>query len=236
MSTVQIESDQYWKELKWGKFSASLEFNLLSKGSFNKKTGLNEVFGDGAISYIRRVARQAFTMFNPEDEMETYAMKQGKAKEADSFAYLEKMLGRRDVLTYYGGLNPLFEPYAPYKDDSGTSPDSVAWKDEGARIASFGAELKNPAGDTHADYLEFVKDHHDLKRYSSMYYVQIQKAMMTFGCDMWLWCSHNEYFPTAQRMLIIEVPADKNFQNELDARLDLAIKKKYEFIETWKSR
>lgn len=233
---MELEQRDEWKFLKWGKFSASLEFNLMTPGKFDKETKTTSIFSEGGLTYIRKTAREAFTIFNEEDQPETFAMKMGKAKESISFQYLEKVLGRRDVLTYYGGLNPLFEPYAPYKDDSGTSPDSVAWKDEGARIASFGAELKNPNGDTHADYLEFIKDHHDLKRYSSMYYTQVQKAMSTFQCDMWLWCSHNEYFPPAQRMLIIEVPANKNFQNELDARLDSAIKKKYEHIEIWKSR
>jgi hypothetical protein len=236
MSNISIESDQKWKELKWGMFSASLEFNLLSPGKYDKTTGTTPIFGDGAISYIRRVARQAFTLYNTEDEMETYAMKQGKAKESESFSELCRQLGRNDVLTYYGGLNALFVPYAPYKDDSGTSPDSVAWLDESARIASFGAELKNPSGDVHANYIEYVRDQQDLKKYSLMYFTQVQKAMMTFNCDTWLWCSHNEYFPSKQRLHIVEVVADKNFQNELEARIGMAVQKKHELIEIWKSR
>jgi hypothetical protein len=230
---VDIDPIQAWKEKKWSLFSASEEWKLTIPGKEDKKLGIRPMFGETGMTYIKKIARQAITQYNDEDQPETYAMKLGKAKEPDSFAYLCKMLGRFDIMEYYGGHNPLFELYTP---DSGTSPDAVAWKDKTARIASFGCELKNPSGDTHFDYLMNIKNQETLKSYCPEYYTQVQKAMMTFKTDLWLWCSHNEYFKGRDRLLVIEVREDKNFQNDLDARIAAATKKKYEFIEQLKNR
>ena len=112
----------------------------------------------------------------------------------------------------------------------------VAWKDEANKIASFGCELKNPSSAVHMEYLLTIKDSQDLKKESIEYYTQCQFAMMTFKTDLWHWCSHNEYFRGNDRMLIIEVPADKNFQADLEVKLGMAIKKKNEFIEQLKNR
>ncbi len=230
---VEVDPRQAWLEKKWGRFSASEEGQLTVMGPADKKTGVRPFFGDGAVTYIREVARQAYTMFNDEeDQGMSFQMKMGIAKEHISFAYLQKMLGR-DVLTYYGNLNPLFELYT---EDSGTSPDSVAWKDELNKIVSFGAELKNPSGKIHMHYLETVRTWEDLKKESIKFYTQCQKAMMTFKTDLWLWCSHNEYFPAKDRMLIIEIPADKAFQADLDIRIEMATKEKYKVMENLKNR
>lgn len=229
---IEVDPIQVWKEAKFGKFSASEEDVLLTPGFYDKKTGITPMFGLGALTYIEETAVDAYTIYSEEDNPETFEMKMGKAKEGLSFAWLLHQLGR-DVLDYYGTLNPFFHLYTP---DSGTSPDSVAWKDYEAKIAYFGAELKNPSRLVHAQYLRTIKDQYDLKTKKRKFYTQVQKAMMTFKCDLWLWCTHNEYFRGKDRMLIIEVKEDRNFQNELDARIAAATKLKYEFIEQLKNR
>lgn len=228
-----IEQAEQWKLDKWGKFSASEEWKLMAKGTMDKKTLTIPMFSEGGMTYIGEVAREAYTLYNEEDNGESFAMRNGKAKEHISFGWLINKVLKTDVLTYYGNLNPIFQLYTA---DSGTSPDSVAWKDYAAGIASFGAELKNPTAKVHMEYLMTIKDQQDLKAKCLNYYTQVQKAMMTFKTDLWLWCSHNEYFPEKDRMLIIEVKADKNFQNDLDARIAAATKEKYKIIEQLKNR
>ncbi len=213
-----------WKLAKWGNFSASEMSKLLSKG-----TG-SETFGVGARTYINKIARQAYTTFNEEDEVETKAMKDGKMREPVSFAFLEKLLGFNGLI-YYGGGNPIFHHYCP---DSGCSPDVIAPID--ANTVSFGAELKNPTGDVHMEYLRKIKDQYDLKKESEIYYCQSQFSLMAYKCDLWLWCSHNEYFPFKDRMLIVEVKPDKSYQANLDIRLKMAIKERNRLIEELKNR
>lgn len=228
---IDQDNSEKWLLAKWGLFSASQLYHIMVPGKVDKATGLKPLFGEGAITYIKKIAREASTLFNMDENPMSYAMKMGKVREPASAAYYMKSIGVE--MNYYGGGEPLFHHYCP---DSGASPDLVLWKDEGARIASFGCEMKNPSGDTHFDYLFNIKDAADLKKISLEYYTQCQFSMLVFKTDLWHWCSHNEYFPDPNRLLLIEVPADKNFQNELDARLSAAVKLKYEFINQLKNR
>lgn len=214
-----------WKRKKWGCYSGSQIFHLMVPG---KET----LFSPGGITYIESIAREGYTAFNEEESVESYAMKMGKVREPQSFAFLQKMLGF-DGMEYYGGDNPYFHKYCK---DSGVSPDAVAWKDKKAGIASFGAELKNPTGKVHMHYLRTIKDHLDLKKQSSEYYNQCQMSCLAFNTDHWLWCSHNEFFPFKDRMLIIEIPAEKNHQTSMSMRIKMAVKNKYEIIEELKNR
>lgn len=228
---INLENVDQWKINKFGKFSASEIWKLTIGGREDKKTGAKAMFGETALSYIKKIACQSFTIFNEDDQVETYSMKLGKMREGDSAAHYQKMIGIEMV--YYGGSNPLFHHYCA---EAGCSPDIVVWKDEEAKIASFGAELKNPSSAVHMEYLLSIKDATDLKKESIEYYAQCQFAMMTFKTNLWHWVSHNEYFRGNDRMLIIEIPADKTFQDELDIRLSMAVKKKNEFIELLKNR
>lgn len=215
---------ELWKRKKWGKFSASQEYHLMVPG----KNG--EVFSTGGLTYIENVAREAYTNYNEEEMVESYAMKMGKIREPQSYGHLRRLLGF-DGLQYYGGDNPVFDLYCP---DSGVSPDCKAILPDGT--VSFGAELKNPTGKTHMFYLRNIKDQWDLKKISDEYYAQVQKALLTYKCDHWLWTSHNEYFPFKDQMLIIEVKADKQYLQNMDVRIKMAVKKKYEIMEELRNR
>lgn len=226
ISIDDATAEEAWKVKKWGKFSAS-EIDVLS---VQPKNG---VFSDGAMTYIEDVAREAYTIFNDDDNVETYAMKKGKMKESQSYGHYRRLMGDFAGLEYFGGGNPYFEQYCA---DSGASPDCVAWINKAEKIASFGAELKNPNAKTHWEYLRTIKDQIDLKMSNRKYYGQVQFNMMTFKVDLWHWCSYNEYFPFKDQMLILEVKADKVYQSNLAIRLKMAVKKKWELIEEMKSR
>lgn len=208
-----------WLRKKWGRFSASQMFHLNVPG----KAG--EIFSPGGITYIEQVACEAHTIYNDEESVESKAMKIGKIREPQSFAFLSRLLGF-DGLQYFGGDNPIFDLYCP---DSGVSPDCKAMLPDGT--VSFGAELKNPTRKVHMFYLRNIKDQLDLKRISDEYYAQVQMALMKYKCDHWLWCSHNEYFPFKNRMKIVEVKTDERYQQNMAIRIKMAVKMKYKIIE-----
>lgn len=215
---TDTSKEEAWRLAKWGKFSASCIDVLTSKG-------VGEMFGKGAKTYIKKVAREAYTLFNTEEDVETYDMKMGKQREAQSYAAYRKAIGFDD-LTYYGGNNPHFEPY---DEHSGGSPDCVAKMSDGK--VSFGAEFKNPKGDVHFDYLTNIRNQYDLYKAAPIYYGQCQFLLMIYKCDLWHWCSHNEFFPPRDRLLLIEVEPDKQYQDNLLLRLKQAIILKQLIIE-----
>lgn len=212
-----------WLQEKWGRFSASQMLHLLTPG----KTG---IFSQGGITYIEQVAREAYTLFNNEENGESYAMKRGKMLEPQSYAYLRKLL-RFDGLQYFGGDNPVFDLYCP---DSGVSPDCKAMLPDGT--VSFGAELKNPSGKVHMFYLRNIKDQFDLKKVSEEYYAQVQFTLLKYKCEHWIWSSHNEFFPEKDKMLLIEVKPESQYQNNMAIRLKQAVKEKYKIIEEMMNR
>lgn len=226
-----------WLQLKWGLFSASEISKLYPPGKIiDKKTGQREMFSETGLSYIEKVACESYSLFNLDDNVETYDMKLGKMREPQAFQHLYKLIGLKD-LSYFGEGNPMFFNYCK---DSGCSPDVVALKpgamsfDEGN--VSFGAEIKAPKRLTHWQYLKTIRKASDLYALLPDYYGQCQFAIMTFKCDHWLWCSYNEYLPFNEQMVIIEVPRDDNWCNNMEMRLKQAVKLKYQEIEDVKNR
>jgi hypothetical protein len=229
---VDLEAVSNWKRKKWGMFSASRIHHLLVPGTADKKTGIAPMFGKGALTYIHEIASQSYIEFNDEEDgAESFSMKEGKRREPIAAGYYQRIIGLNDMM-YFGGQPDFYN----YDEHSGCSPDLVVWKDEANQIASFGAEFKNPKRDTHMDYLIEIKNCEDLKNKCSDYYTQCQFCMMVLKADLWHWVSHHEYYPVKDRMLIIEVPVDKNFQADLEVKLSMAVKKKNEFVNLLKNR
>lgn len=214
--------EEAWKLARKGKFSASRISELLGKGK-------DSMFGVGAMSYINEVACDAFTEFEDTEGMETYAMKMGKILEPQAAAHHQKIVGVE--ITHYGGNNPYFREYCP---DSGGSPDAIAYDISGD--ISFGAEYKCPKRETHWDYLFSISNQQDLQKVCPKYYAQVQFLIHIFKCDLWHWCSYNDYFKGKHKILIVEVQPDKLFMDNLLIRLKSAIKKKYELIEELRSK
>lgn len=226
ISTDTIDLEHLWKLAKWGRFSAS-EIDVLNIGGSGGK-----MFGEGATTYIEKVAREAYTVYSDDDNVETFAMKKGKMKESEAFAHYRRIVGYSDI-EYFGGSNPYFEKYC---QDSGASPDCIAWINKENKKVSFGGELKCPVSKTHMFYLRNIKDQWDLKKADRTYYGQVQMNLLTFGADLWHWTSYNEYYPFKDQMLIIEVLPDKQYLDGLKMRLKQAVKEKYKIIEELRSR
>lgn len=224
IGVTDTTTEQAWKQQKWGMFSSSNADKLLCKPD------KESLWGKGGRTYIKKKARERITLYNEEEDVQTYDMRRGKIMESQAAAHLINSVGILQA-TYYGDSNPMFYKY---NDDFGSSPDIVLWKSDGK--ASFGAELKCPKGDTHFDYLREIKDAKDLKNYCSDYYSQVQTTMMTFDITLWLWASYNEYFKPRDKMLIIEVPRDEQFVTNFKIRIMQAAKERDRFIEELNSK
>ena len=231
--------EEAWKLARKGKFTASASHRLLAKGK-------GEVFGAGAMSYINEVACDAYTTFS-DDGYEIYDMKMGKIMEPEIAAHYETAWGI-EITNLYGATNPHFEPDPYFPKDSGGSPDGIIRNNHGS--ISWGVEFKRPKKLTHWSYLTNIKDQWDLKRLSedgeklkwadklnsvASYYSQVQKLMNIFKCDLWHWCSYNEYFPIRDRLLVIEIKPDKPFIDDLNVRVGIGIKRKYELLDRRKN-
>ena len=226
-NTFDNSAEEKWLMDKWGMFGASDMHKLLAKG-----VGTN-MFGVGAMTHIKKIARQAYTLFNTQDNAETYAMKMGKILEPQSFAHVYRLLGVTDI-EYYGSASPIFIRHQKeFNKDAGCSPDALYKKED---KVIFGIELKNPNGDTHWDYLSEISNQKDLEKVCKDHYTQCQFSMACTNSDLWLWCSYNEFYPDKDKALIIEVRPDESFMENLNARVSAAIIKKYELIEERKNK
>jgi len=219
MTYFDNSATENWLKIKWQKFSSSTLHPLTINGK-------GEMFGEGAKTAIMKVARQSYTMFNMEDKVETYDMRVGIAKEPECFAFYKRLIGL-EALTHHGGANPIFKHFT---NDSGCSPDCTAPIPDTDKI-SFGAEFKNPSGETHFKYLFDIEKQEDLKKVKPEYYTQVQFSMMCYDVDIWHWASYNEFFPLKERMLILEVKKDFQFCNNLEIRLMQASKLKNKIVE-----
>lgn len=207
MGYFDNEATAVWLQQKWGWFSASEIHALTVKGS-------TSMFGEGAFTYIKKIARQRMSLFNTEDKLDTYDMRMGKMREGECAAYFKRMIGLAQI-EHHGDANPMFQIY---RKGSGASPDAVARMSSGQ--VSFGSEFKNPKAQTHFDYLFSITDQWDLLKIEPRYYGQCQFSMMSFKCDLWHWVSYDQFqLKPRDKMLIIEVKPDKKYQDDLDVRL-----------------
>jgi hypothetical protein len=219
------ESEAQWKLARWGKFTAS-EMYHLAIGKKETPKSAAKMFGDGAITYIKKVTTEAYTRFNDRDDVSTKAMRNGNADEPLAYAHLCRLMGLTD-LEYCGPDNKIFQKYC---DNSGASPDALGKRPDGT--VYYGAEIKCKTSEVHMDHLFEIGDDEELFRKKMFnFWVQCQFSIMTFKAKYWLFCYYNEFFPFQDAMKIIRVNPDPIFQSDLDLRLKQAIKIKYKIID-----
>lgn len=229
MAYFDNSATEAWLSKKWGCFGSSDIAPLMVK----TKDGM---FGDGALTLIKKVARQKYTLFNMDDKIESHDMRMGKAREAQCVAFYKKLIGF-DAIVHCGDANPIFKRYEieGKETNSGCSPDSIAPLPDNSGRICFGGEFKNPSGDTHSKYLTDISDQYDLKKINANYYGQPQFSMMVYGCDLWHWASYNEYFPLKDKMILIEVKKDEQYCTDLHIRVMQAMKLVDKIIDLWKN-
>jgi hypothetical protein len=216
----QLDPKDQWFLERHGKFTASEIGKLLSKGS------VSEMFGKGAITYIRQKAIEEMTVLWERPELESVkSLLHGKAHELPAYE-MYKRVTKNYSMRYFGSDAPLF---LRFNNDSGGSPDGLMGNDE---IVYCGLEVKCPKNShIHYDYLE-MNDQWDLKLYNIDYYSQIQFLLMITRANEFHFCSFDDRFIDKKKKIkVIEILPDKKFHDNLEVRIQMAIKMKKAIVE-----
>lgn len=208
-----------WHQQRLAKFTASEIYRLLKSGKAK-----DQLFGDGAMTYIREVISEIVTGQSSEMEYGTIkALEWGASQEVDAVAELVKRTGWE--IEYFGIGNPKFFPYNAF---SGGSPDGLT----ALRVV----EIKCPYNS--ANHVKFLMGARSsdpaawLAKNSEQYYAQIQFNMMCCKREAATLIS---YEPRAlkdeHKLARFDVPADAAMQADIDNRLKAAGVIIYDFLE-----
>lgn len=209
-----------WFLQRHGKFTASEIGKLLSKGAGTK------MFGTGALTYIKQKAIEKMTVLWERPEVdEVKSLLHGKAHEYPAYEAYRIASGNYSM-RYFGTEEPVF---LELDQDSGGSPDGLMG--EGVKIYC-GLELKCPKNShIHWDYLK-MKGQWDLKEYNADYYAQIQFLMKISNAEQWDFSSFDDRFiDPKKKTKIIKILPDKKFIDNLEIRIQMAVKMRNEMIE-----
>lgn len=212
-----------WHLARWGRFTASEIYKLLSSGKGDA------MFGDGAWTYIKEKALQMVTRMWERPELdEVKSLLHGKAHEYPAYAEYVRQT-RNDSVIYMGDENPMFIPHPILGDEFGGTPDCAIITDDGT--IPFGVEIKCPKNPMyHFDRLDW-KDQLDVLSNYPLVYAQIQSLLMITGASEWHFVSYDDrQISRTHKIKIIPILPDKNFQSKLTIRLKQAIKEKYKII------
>lgn len=215
----QLDVKDKWFLERHGKFTASEIGKLLSKGAGTK------MFGQGALTYIKQKAIEKMTVLWERPELEAVkSLLHGKAHELPAYE-MYKRETKNYSMRYFGSDTPLF---LAHDDDSGGSPDGLMGQSDKIYC---GLELKCPKNShIHWDYY-LMKDQWDLREYNADYYAQIQFLLRITCAEEFHFCSFDDRFIDPNKKIkIIPVLPDKKFQDNLDIRLQMAVKMRNEII------
>lgn len=211
------EQNYSWHFQRLGRFTASENYKLF----IGPKSG-SGMFGDGAMTYIRRKAAELLTM-DVKEEVNSYSIEWGYQYEKEACNEFVKQYGIPGI--YYGKENPVF---FKYKDDFGGSPD---WERDPLIVPAIGADFKCPYNsDIHIENLR-LKDAEDFKNKRWEYFVQAQCNMLYRGWDIFNFVSYDARFRENKlKMKILEIGADMEFRKELIERQEAAVQERDKII------
>lgn len=214
-----MDNKDQWYVDRWGKFTASEIYKILSSGRGS------DMFGAPAKEYIRQKAIENMSVMWERPELEfVKAILHGRAHEYPAFeAY--KSVSRNYSMQYFGSDNPVF---IRFNEDSGGSPDGIIGS---AKNVTWGLELKCPKNPgIHLDHMEMANQY-DLEAYNLSYYAQIQFNLMVTKAEGWHFVSYDErYRAPHMKIKILDVFPDRRFQDNLEIRLRMAIRHRNEII------
>lgn len=236
------EDRDEWLASKKGKMSASEIYRLFAKGSrpmtqaemdarpkYIKKDGtegrvlgaatVETLFGDGAINYIREKIDELITINNGGDDTNGVSQTEwkqtlwGNSNEFDGLRHFEVVTGKSII--FYGGGSPIFYPYGDY---CGCSPDADVVGEDAL------VEMKCPYNtDVHTRRLLY-KTFQEFKDSEFKDWNQCQCQMKILNKNFCYWCSYDPRKSLVhQRMKIVKIQADLDWQSEFDTRIAAAI-------------
>lgn len=201
-------SNQEWLKQRGGRFTAS-EIHKLFVGGKAK----DQLFGDGAMTYINRKIHEILTG-EVKEETSFTATEWGHANEADAKDWYEKATGVKGE--YHGGGNPMFVEMGEY---AGCSPDWL--NHELKRGAQFKCHWD---GALHVRDMQ-IKNMAQLKvKYKEAYH-QCQMEMLVMKFNTWDLVSYDpRVIDERKRGHIIRCTPDREWVAEFGMRLVRAIK------------
>lgn len=222
------EAQQIWLRQKLGKISSSgcsvlftggkrpmteeeLAAEKLVKG---RRTTVDTMFGDGAITYLQGLIDE-LTTGEPKEEMDFKQTEWGKANEMDAVFDFETITGLK--VDYHGISNPEFVKYG---DFAGGSPDGKIRTPGESAIVECKCHFN---GANHMKKL-LIKSVEEFKDQFWGEYCQDQMNMLVTKTNS---CYSISYDPRKinpkLRIKIIRVPIDNEWQIEFQTRLNAAI-------------
>lgn len=225
---------QQWQQQRFGKFTASEMHRLLASGkrpmteeelkeakeAKSKRTTVDTLFGDGAMTYINEKVAEALTGESKPDISTLKALEWGAANELDAMLTFKEIKGID--FEYFGVSTPKFFEYT---EMSGGSPDGLT---EPAVI-----EAKCPfVSANHIPYL-VVQKHNEGTTYETLwlkenqweYYVQTQFNMMCTGKKQAFFLSYDPRVTDYRhRLAILTISIDHDLQADIKHRIEEATK------------
>ena len=197
-----------------GKRPMTPEELVIEKSMKGRRTTVDTMFGDGAVTYLQSLVSE-LTTGEPAEEVDFKQTEWGKANEMDAVHHFEAITGLK--VGYHGISNPVFVKYG---DFAGGSPDGeVLTKGEDAIV-----ECKcHWTGSNHMKKL-LIKSVDEFKDKFWDEYCQDQMNMRVMNKK---YCYSISYDPRKVKqklwMKIIRVPIDQEWQDEFDERLECAV-------------
>lgn len=196
-----------WHQQRLAKFTAS-EMHRLCKSGKAK----DQLFGDGAMTYIREVISESLTGVSSEEDYGTIkALEWGASQEAEAVEELVKRTGWE--VEYFGIGNPQFFPFNSF---SGGSPDGLT--------ETHVIEIKCPYNS--ANHVKFLMGSREadpaawLAKTMPEYYTQVQFNMMCTKRPLGFLGSYDPRIQDeALRFARFHIPEDKPLQADIDNRL-----------------
>jgi hypothetical protein len=206
-----FEQTADWQLERLGKFTASEIHKLMQKGRAK-----DQYFGETAHTYIKGRLAEILTQ-EPCVQLDGLAaIEWGNSNEIDAVLTFEKHTGL--TVDYFGKGNPKFFPYEKQPDWAGGSPDGL--------IGESGViEVKCPYNSTHHITHLLISTPQDLKKEKPDYYGQIQFNMLCTGRENGYFVSYDPRPLNHKiRTHILEIPFDKEYCDELEERIEEAVK------------
>jgi len=210
------EAIDAWLKKRREKFTSSENFLLLKDGS-------------GRNSYIeRKVIELTTKMYERPDLSEVEALRHGKQYEYPAFEeYVSRT--KNHSMTYMGDQNPIFIPWAKMPEESGGTPDAGNILIDGK--IDYLLEIKCPINPAYHFRRLKWRSQWDIKEGYPSVYCQMQDLIRitgAFGCDF---VSYDErQLAKSKQIVIIEVKPDQKFIDNLEIRIQLAVKEKYKML------
>jgi hypothetical protein len=217
-----------WLLKRRSKYSSSENWKLLR----TSKQPTDILWSATANTYIEKKVIELTTRMDSRPEMEEVeALRHGKTEEFPSFErYIKET--KNYSMTYLGDESPMFIPWAVNPDESGGTPDVANIIQEGEAVKiDYGCELKNPVNAAYHFRRLRWKSQWDIKEGYPSCYAQIQDLIRINNAFGWDFVSHdNRQLSKAAQIKIIEVRPDRKFIDNLELRIQLAIKEKYKIL------